>query len=71
MCILKKNFTNPAHVDSHQYNPHITIGLAHEDFLKELIAQPYQKFTFKSSAVSIYHLGDFGTARKKLWTSAN
>jgi hypothetical protein len=54
-----------------KYNPHVTIGLAHEDFLKELIAQPYQKFTFKSSAVSIYHLGDFGKARKKRWTSAN
>jgi len=54
-----------------KYNPHVTIGLAHEDFLKELIAKPYQKFTFKASAVSIYHLGDFGTARKKLWTSNN
>jgi len=52
-----------------KYNPHVTIGLAHEDFLKELFAKPYHKFTFKSSAVSIYQLGDFGTARKKLWTS--
>lgn len=54
-----------------KYNPHVTIGLAHEDFLKELIAKPYKKFTFRSSSVSIYHLGDFGTARTKLWTSAN
>lgn len=52
------------------YNPHVTIGLAYEDFLKELLAKPYSSFTFKSAAVSIYHLGDFGTARTKLWTSA-
>ncbi len=53
-----------------KFNPHVTIGLAHEDFLKELLAKPYKKFTFKISSVSIYHLGDFGTAQKKLWTSA-
>jgi hypothetical protein len=52
-----------------KYNPHVTIGLAQETYLKELITKPYHKFTFKCSAVSIYHLGDFGTARKKLWTS--
>ena len=52
-----------------KYNPHVTIGLAHEDFLKALIAAPYHKFTFHCVSVSIYHLGDFGTARTKLWTS--
>jgi len=52
-----------------KYNPHVTIGLAHEDFLKDLFAKPYHKFTFKSSAVSIYQLGDFGTARAKLWSN--
>jgi hypothetical protein len=53
-----------------KYNPHVTIGLAHEDFLKALIAKPYHKFTFRSESVSIYHLGDFGTARTRLWTSS-
>jgi hypothetical protein len=53
-----------------KYNPHITIGLAQETFLKELLAKPFNNFTFKSRAVSIYHLGDFGTAQKKLWSSA-
>jgi hypothetical protein len=52
-----------------KYNPHVTIGLAHEPFLKELLAKPFNNFTFRSKAVSIYHLGDFGTAQKKLWTS--
>lgn len=53
-----------------KYNPHVTIGLAHEDYLKALIAAPYYPFTFKPASVSIYHLGDFGTARTKLWTNA-
>jgi hypothetical protein len=34
-----------------------------------LLAKPYHRFTFKCSSVSIYQLGDFGTAQKKLWTS--
>jgi 2'-5' RNA ligase len=51
------------------YNPHVTIGLAHEKFLKALLAAPYTTFNFQCSSVSIYHLGDFGTARKKLWSS--
>jgi hypothetical protein len=54
-----------------KYNPHVTIGLAHEDFLKALMAKPYNSFRFKSASVSIYQLGDFGTAQKKLWTSLN
>jgi hypothetical protein len=53
------------------YNPHVTIGLASESFLKELLAKPFNQFIFKNSSVSIYHLGDFGTAQKKLWTSAH
>lgn len=53
-----------------KYNPHVTIGLAEESFLKELLARPFNSFTFKSPSVSIYHLGDFGTAQIKLWTSA-
>jgi 2'-5' RNA ligase superfamily len=52
-----------------KYSPHVTIGLAQEDFLKELLAKPYNKFEFKCSSVSIYHLGDFGTARMRLWMS--
>jgi hypothetical protein len=51
-----------------KYNPHVTIGIAHEDFLKAMIAKPYNSFRFKSASVSIYQLGDFGTAQKKLWT---
>jgi len=53
-----------------KYLPHVTIGLAKETYLKELMAKPYHSFTFKISSASIYHLGDYGTAQKRLWTSA-
>jgi hypothetical protein len=53
-----------------KYLPHVTIGLAKETYLKALMAKPYQSFSFKISSASIYHLGDYGTARKRLWTSA-
>jgi hypothetical protein len=52
-----------------KYNPHVTIGLAHEEYLKGLLAAPFPKFIFKCASVSIYHLGDFGTARYLLWSS--
>jgi hypothetical protein len=54
-----------------KYNPHVTIGLAHEAFLKDLLAKQFNTFLFKSASVSIYQLGDFGTAQKKLWTGTN
>ena len=53
-----------------KFNPHLTIGLAHEAFLKELLSKHFNRFTFKTNSVSIYQLGDFGTAQKKLWTSS-
>ena len=51
------------------YSPHVTIGLGREDFLKSMIAAPYTPLAFKIKRAGIYQLGDFGTARKKLWTS--
>jgi hypothetical protein len=53
-----------------KYLPHVTIGLAMASFLDELKAKPYHSFSFKISSASIYHLGDYGTAQKRLWTSA-
>ena len=51
------------------YSPHVTIGLGKEAFLKEMTTVPYTPFTFKIKSVGVYHLGNFGTAKKKLWTS--
>jgi hypothetical protein len=50
------------------YAPHVTAGVAHEDFVKRLKAAPYKPFTFKIAGAGIYQLGNFGTAAKKLWS---
>jgi phosphoserine phosphatase len=50
-----------------KYLPHVTLGVAHEDFVKQLKAEPFTSFTFKADGVAIYQLGNFGTAAKKLW----
>ena len=50
-----------------KYMPHVTLGVAHEDFVKQLKAEPFTSFTFKADGVAIYQLGNFGTAAKKLW----
>ena len=49
------------------YMPHVTLGVAHEDFVKQLKAEPTEGFTFKAVGVAVYQLGNFGTAAKKLW----
>ena len=49
------------------YNPHVTVGVGQEDFVKKMKAEPFLPFTFKIEGVSVYHLGNFGTAQKKLW----
>jgi hypothetical protein len=62
-----------AYVPEHsgkQYNPHVTVGLGEESFVKQLLAEPFKSFTFKARSASLYQLGDFGTAQKQLWTSA-
>jgi len=49
------------------YTPHVTLGVAHEDFVKQLVAEPPEGFTFGIAGVAMYQLGNFGTASKKLW----
>ena len=51
------------------YIPHVTCGVAPEAFVKQLKAEPFAAFTFKPVGVAVYHLGNFGTAAKKLWQS--
>ena len=50
-----------------KYIPHITLGVAHEDFVKGMKAEPFDAFTFKVAGAAVYHLGNFGMAAKKLW----
>jgi len=48
------------------FNPHVTIGVAPQDYLKAMLAEPFETFTFSPAGVSVYQLGNYGTARRKL-----
>jgi hypothetical protein len=49
-----------------KFNPHVTIGVAPQDYLKGMLAEPFDVFTFSPDSASAYQLGNFGTARKEL-----
>ena len=49
-----------------RFNPHVTIGVATEKYLNEMLAEPFSSFTFSPAGASIYQLGAFGTARNEL-----
>ena len=46
--------------------PHVTVGLAPIDYLNTMLAETFEAFTFSPASASVYHLGNFGTARKQL-----
>lgn len=48
------------------FNPHVTIGVAPGDYLDKMLKEKFAPFTFSPVGVSVYHLGNFGTARTKL-----
>jgi len=49
-----------------RFNPHVTIGVGTEDYLKTMLAEPFASFTFSPAGASVYQLGSYGTARKEL-----
>jgi 2'-5' RNA ligase len=49
-----------------RFNPHVTIGVATETYLNEMLAEPFASFSFSPASASVYQLGTFGTARKEL-----
>ena len=49
------------------YIPHVTLGIAKQDFAEQLKAKPFTQFIFSPIGAAVYHLGNFGTATKKLW----
>ncbi|MFE9791201.1 hypothetical protein ACFYRL_05620 [Streptomyces goshikiensis] len=53
------------------YLAHVTVGLATLADLKALEAEPFDPLTFTASGVSVYQLGNNGTAAKPLksWTA--
>ena len=54
------------HASGEKFNPHVTIGLAPQDYLNRMLDEKFEAFTFSPVGASVYHLGNFGTARKKL-----
>ncbi|MCX7104803.1 MAG: hypothetical protein NTU70_05945 [Methylococcales bacterium] len=48
------------------FNPHVTIGVATQEYLKGILAEPFAEFTFSPAGASVYQLGSYGTAMKKL-----
>jgi 2'-5' RNA ligase len=48
------------------FNPHVTVGIASQDYLKEMLAEPFDAFAFSPAGASLYQLGNFGTAQKQL-----
>jgi hypothetical protein len=49
-----------------KFNPHVTIGVGTEVYLRRMLAESFEAFTFSPAGASVYQLGSFGTARKKL-----
>ena len=59
----------PDHSGKH-FSPHVTIGLAPAEFLDRMLAEKFDEFTFSPAGASVYQLGNYGVAAKKLSTWA-
>ncbi|WP_210270358.1 acid phosphatase [Ensifer oleiphilus] len=49
-----------------QFNPHVTTGVAPRSYLDQMLAGPFEPFTFSPAGAAVYQLGQFGTAAVKL-----
>jgi hypothetical protein len=56
----------PNQIGDGKYLPHITVGVAKFDDLKVIEAEPFDVFPVHPKSVSVYHLGNNGTARAEL-----
>lgn len=62
----------PVFVSEHSfenYNPHISLGVAKTALLDSLQQNNFQPTKFQATSISVYQLGNFGTAQKLLWQS--
>jgi phosphoserine phosphatase len=48
------------------FSPHVTTGIATRDYLDNMLAEPFESFTFSPAGAAVYQLGQFGTAAHKL-----
>jgi len=55
----------PDHCASN-YEAHLSIGLGRRGDLEAVEAEPFEPFDVRAEAVAVYHLGNNGTARRKL-----
>jgi hypothetical protein len=58
----------PNQIGAGSYLPHLTLGIAKFADLEIIEAEPFDAFTVNPESVSIYHLGNNGTARTLLKT---
>jgi 2'-5' RNA ligase len=49
------------------YHPHLTVGIGTGDFVDALKAEPFETFIFRAISVSLYQVGEYGVAQKKLY----
>jgi hypothetical protein len=49
-----------------KFNPHVTVGAATAEYLDQMLAEPFEAFSFSPIGASIYQLGTFGTAQRQL-----
>src|SRR5215470_12428554 len=49
-----------------KFNRHVSIGVASQGYLKKMLDEKFEAFTFSPAGASVYHLGNMGSARKKL-----
>ncbi len=48
------------------FNPHVSTGVAPTTYLDQMLAEPFEPFTFSPAGAAVYQLGPFGTAAKLL-----
>jgi hypothetical protein len=48
------------------FNPHVSTGVAPKAYLDQMLAEPFEPFTFSPAGAAVYQLGPFGAAAKKL-----
>jgi 2'-5' RNA ligase len=53
------------------YHPHVTCGIGNRDFVDALKAEPFEPIDFEPIGVSIYQIGEYGTAQTKLYDFSN
>jgi hypothetical protein len=48
------------------FNPHVSTGVAPTAYLDQMLAEPFENFTFSPAGAAVYQLGPVGSAAKLL-----